>query len=182
MKKDYKLYNMILPPFMLMFMAPLLLAITLAGNFIIDSIVLLAVSLFVFKKIDWKFYGKTIFKVWGLGFAGDIVGVIFLNILGQIGYFYINTNHTDKSFPYSLFNSMNNVLNHSYEVTPYTTGILISGIVVAAVSIFMFNYFISFRRATSVYGFTRTQRALASLAFAVVTAPYTFLLPYEMFY
>ena len=112
----------------------------------------------------------------------NIVGVIFLNILGEIGYFYINTNHTDKSFPYSLFNSMNNVLNHSYEVTPYTTGILISGIVVAAVSIFMFNYFISFRKATSVYGFTRTQRALASLAFAVVTAPYTFLLPYELFY
>ena len=77
MKKDYKLYNMILPPFTLMFMAPLLLAITLAGNFIIDSIVLLAVSLFVFRKIDWKFYGKNIFKVWGLGFAGDIVGVIF---------------------------------------------------------------------------------------------------------
>lgn len=182
MKKDYKLYNMILPPFMLMFLAPPLLAITLAGNFIIDSVVLLAVSLIVFRKIDWKFYGKTIFKVWGLGFAADIIGVIFLNILGGIGYFYVNTNYGDKSFPYSLFDGMNSVVNHSYEVTPYTIAILISGIVIAAVAIFIFDYFISFRKATAVFGFTRKQRVIASLAFAVATAPYTFLLPYELFY
>lgn len=41
MKKDVKLYNMILPPFMLFFFIPTLWIVSALGNFIIDSIVLL---------------------------------------------------------------------------------------------------------------------------------------------
>ena len=38
MKKDVKLYNMILPPFMLFFFVPTLWIVSALGNFIIDSI------------------------------------------------------------------------------------------------------------------------------------------------
>ena len=45
MKKDVKLYNMILPPFMLFFFVPTLWIVSAVGNFIIDSIVLLIISI-----------------------------------------------------------------------------------------------------------------------------------------
>ena len=45
MKKDVKLYNMILPPFMLFFFVPILWIVSALGNFIIDSIVLLIISI-----------------------------------------------------------------------------------------------------------------------------------------
>ena len=50
MKKDVKLYNMILPPFMLFFFVPALWIVSALGNFIIDSIVLLIISIFKSKN------------------------------------------------------------------------------------------------------------------------------------
>ena len=58
MKKDVKLYNMILPPFMLFFFAPTLWIVSALGNFIIDSIVLLIISIFIYKKFT------TILAIW----------------------------------------------------------------------------------------------------------------------
>ena len=58
MKKDVKLYNMILPPFMLFFFVPTLWIVSALGNFIIDSIVLLIISIFIYKKFT------TILAIW----------------------------------------------------------------------------------------------------------------------
>lgn len=58
MKKDVRLYNLIFPTFMLFTFNPLFWGISLAGNFIIDSIVLLIISLAVYKKLSISFYKK----------------------------------------------------------------------------------------------------------------------------
>ena len=178
MKKDYRLYNMILPPYLIMAFSPIFLAISAVGNFIIDSVVLLIISAFVFRKLDSSFYVKNIFKVWGLGFAADFVGVIYLFIGGQLGYDYINSGVPAGTFLFNIFDGMNSVSNHSDVITPYTIGFLISGIIISAICVFVFDFFIAFRKS----GLTKKQRLISSAAYAVFTAPYTFLLPYDLFY
>lgn len=56
---------------------------------------------------------------------------------------------------------------------PYLT---IPGLVISTVMIFVFNYFVTFR------GTDKTSRLKLSLIFAVVTAPYTFLIPSSWLY
>ena len=78
MKKDVKLYNMILPPFMLFFFVPTLWIVSALGNFIIDSIVLLIISIFIYKKFTWQLYKKSIISVFLFGFLSDFLGVLYL--------------------------------------------------------------------------------------------------------
>ena len=74
--KDVKLYNMILPPFILFAIVPIFWLISLVGNFVIDSVVLMIISLVIYKRFSGKLYKKAIIKVWLLGFAADFVGVL----------------------------------------------------------------------------------------------------------
>lgn len=85
-KGEVRLYNMILPPFMLMMFSPLLWLISLAGNFIIDSVMVIIISLIMFRKISGEFYKKSILKVWLLGFASDFIGVIYLFFIDLAAY------------------------------------------------------------------------------------------------
>ncbi len=145
MKKDYKLYNFILPPFVLIGFSPWFLGISLIGNFIIDSAVLSIIMLVVFKKFDKSFYIKKIFLLWGLGFLADIVGLLYLFFLAVCGF------------------------NLSYN----NLSIIISGIIIAGGFIFLLDYFV-FRKSDM----TNKQAVLSALTFAVLTAPYTFMLRY----
>ena len=69
---------MILPPFMLFFFAPTLWIVSALGNFIIDSIVLLIISIFIYKKFTWQLYKKSIIPVFLYGFLSDFLGVLYL--------------------------------------------------------------------------------------------------------
>ena len=148
---DIKLYNMILPPFMIVMLAPPWVIISLVGNFLIDSLLLIVLLAVFVKKSIGKQYIRTIFKVWGLGYASDFIGMLFLLI------------------PFILPSSMVPDLDDKVFITV--------GIMIASVCIFIFDYFVSFRKC----GFTKMQRLVASISFAVITAPYTFLLPEEVF-
>lgn len=152
MKKDFRLYNLILPPFMLIMFTPPWILISLIGNFLIDSLLLIIFFALFFKRVYGKLYIKTIFKVFGLGYASDFIGVLFL----MIPFF----------LPSSLTKNWNDGI------------FMFMGIALASIFIFLFDYFISFRNC----GFTKIQRIVSSIAFAVITAPYTFLLPESLFY
>ena len=84
MKREHKLYNVILPIWMV-FLFPQLWAIIIPGNLIIDCLVLFLTLLAlkhrgkggVMKKLWWKF--------WLLGFAADAVGVAWM-FLGFLLY------------------------------------------------------------------------------------------------
>ena len=54
--------------------------------------------------------------------------------------------------------------------------ITIPGVIIAGVCIFVLNYFISFRKCE------KRQRKILSLSFAIITAPYTFLIPTSLIY
>ncbi len=145
MKKDYKLYNFILPPFILIGFSPWFLGLSLVGNFLIDSAVLSIIMLVVFKKFDKTFYIKKMFWLWLLGFSADIIGLFYIFTVSSVGG------------------------NISYNNLP----MIISGIIIAGGFIFLLDYLV-FRKSDM----TKKQALLSALTFAVLTAPYTFMLRY----
>lgn len=146
-KKDIKLYN-VLFPFWMLLLFPVTWLIVIPGNFLIDSLVLL-VSLSALKIADKKqWYKRYILKIFAFGMLSDIIGAAYmmLMVVLEIGRM------GDE---------------------PYLT---IPGLLIAAVMIFVLNYFVTFRKVE------KSLRVKLALIFAVVTAPYTFLVPSSWLY
>ena len=146
--KKTKLYN-VLFPFWMLLLFPQLWLIVLPGNFIIDSLVLL-VSLCILKIADKKqWYKKHIVKIFAFGMLSDIIGaayMLFMMIVFEVG-------------------RMGDEL--------YLT---IPALIISAVLIFVFNYYVTFKKAE------KELRFKFALIFAIVTAPYTFLVPSSWLY
>ena len=173
MKKRVRLYNLIFPPYMLIALVPWLALIALVGNFLIDSAVMLVISRIVFGSFNRRFYKYNIWKVWGFGFLGDICGAAFLFIGFIIG------NHTvSKSGLW--YRIVDGWLGASYldGHNAYSYVFAAIAIIISAAVIFLLDRFVAFKYAD----LTKKQKTLSALAIAVVTAPYTFLLPYNLFY
>lgn len=148
MKKDIKLYN-VLFPFWMLLLFPQVWLIVLPGNFIIDSLVLL-ISMIVLKIEDRKqYYKSNIFKIFGIGILSDMLGSAFMLIM-MIGF------------------EVGRMGDDLYLTVP--------ALIISAVSIFIFNYFLTFRNDNAKLRFKM------ALIFAIVTAPYTFLVPSSWLY
>lgn len=157
MKRQLRLYNVLFPIWML-FLWPGVWLILLPGNFLIDSLVLLLAMTalgYAGRKAVWK---SAIFKVWGFGFAADLVGAgITLGLMLLL----------DRLVP--QWNTF---------LFPGGQLLVLPGIVIAGVLIYLLNRRFSFRRTA----LTAEQIHRLSLALAVFTAPYTMLIPSEWIY
>lgn len=148
MKKEVRLNNVIFPFWMLM-LFPQIWLIILPGNFIIDSLVLLC-AMFFFKISEKKqWYKKHIFKIYCFGLVSDVIGSAYMLVL-------------------MLAFKVGRMGDELYLTLP--------ALLISAVAIFLFNYFISFK------GEGKRDRFIMSLIFAIVTAPYTFLIPSSWLY
>ena len=102
---------------------------------------------------------KVIFKVWGFGFLSDFIGAFFLFCMS------------------SLVSNLNIPIKYNIDYNPfgniYAFLITILGILISGVLIFIFNKKFSFKKVDM----TERQKYVLSLAMAIVTAPYLFLLP-----
>ena len=142
-KKQIRLYNVLFPVWMLVTM-PVIWYIVIPGNFIIDSLVLI-LALKALKVENRKsFYKKHIFLVFGFGFLSDILASrpMWGGVVLEWGGIYGDS--------------------------PLLT---VPGVVLAGVLIYLFNYFITFRKQE------KPLRKKLSLTLAIATAPYTFLIP-----
>ncbi|NLZ53015.1 MAG: hypothetical protein GX892_07700 [Thermoanaerobacteraceae bacterium] len=167
--KQTKLYNVIFPIWFILFFPPVIL-ITLAGNFIIDSLVIYACYL-IFRLSDTvtafkAFYKESIFKVWIFGFLSDLIGAAILFTTGILGDFL--------GIPYEISSAIN--FDPFSNVT--AVAIIIFAMLVSALFIFLFNYKITFRRQIE----DKHKRLKVALTLAIVTMPWTFLLPTKWFY
>ena len=173
--KQLKLYNLVFPTFILTVLSPLLLMLTLVGNFVFDSLVIIIISLFIFKKVNKYFYRETVFLCWFFGLVADFFGVIYLSVMGLL---FSGDNYQGTENVWRMITSgIHDATSFSHFDSLWGVLFIVSGIIVAAVLIFVFNYFITFKRQK----ISRVQRIAASIAVAVFTAPYTFLLPKEWF-
>lgn len=147
MKKEIKLYNVLFPIWLLM-LFPACWLFIIPGNFIIDSLVLI-ISMYALKINDKKqFYKKNILKIFIFGFLSDIIGSLFLLLM-----FVLEIGQMGDE--------------------PYLT---IPGLLISAGLIFVFNYFITFKKID------KKLRFKLSIIYTIITAPYTFLIPMSWIY
>lgn len=175
MKKETRFYNFVFPLSLFLLYSPLFWVTSAVVNFAIDSIVLVIILMIVFKTVTWKSYSKTILKVWICGYIADIIGALCLTVslaFLRPGYYYGGHDIISQ-----MKNGIYYAMHYSPFRSPWGVAYVFAGILIAAVFIFVLNYFISFKSLEM----TKMQKVLSSLTFAVFTAPYTFLLPSEMF-
>ena len=148
----FKLYNVIFPVWMLL-LFPAVWLVVFPGNFIIDSLVLIA-AMFYLKIEDKKaWYKKHILKIFAFGMISDMIGSLFLLLVLYItGWLGIDVISADGVM--------------------YT----VPALLLAALLIYVFNYYVTFKKAENPV------RRQTSLIFAIVTAPYTFLIPISWMY
>lgn len=162
-----KAYNIFILPVWIIWLLPLVVPISLAGNFIIDSLVIL-IAFRIFKVTEYahlslkSLYAKSILKVWGFGFMADIIGVIpfFLILKNPI---------SDPVVQAVLINPFRNFWGFL---------LILAGIGLASFFIYLFNFHFTFKKIIE----DKALRGKVSLTLAIVTAPWTFLLPTEWFY
>ncbi|WP_250278351.1 hypothetical protein [[Clostridium] colinum] len=163
--KNIILYNLIFP-FWLMLIFPPILIPTAIGNFIVDSIVVLLAMKFLKVEDIFKNYKISIYKVWIFGFISDIIGGIFM-ILG----YSINVSPESKyrDFVYKFtsnvfYNPFDNIFSFTYVVIC---------MIISSIFIYVYNTKITLTETN----LSNKQKKIVSLALAIITCPYLFLLP-----
>lgn len=164
MKKSVKLYNVLLPIWILYFF-PQVWIITLPGNLLIDCAVLL-ITLVVLKHTEKKEVLKKLWwKFWLLGFLADFVGAVFL-----FGCWYLS------ALPDPVGSWIDSIISQAF-LNPFRTlpGFLytMAGVAIAGVCIYFFDK----RAMKSCTLLDGRQRHIVALTMAIVTAPWTFLIP-----
>ena len=171
MKKDTRLYNVIFPIWFLL-LIPQLWIVSLAGNFLIDLLVLY-ISMRILKVENRKEnIKKTILKTWIIGFACDFVGGfgMFLASLIDIDY---NT-PLGKWWYENLTNSvMYNPFDSIYGFLWTTLCVIITSVLI---------YVVNKKWCLKKLDISDEQKNKVALSFAIFTAPYFFYLPTAWFW
>ncbi|WP_050616784.1 hypothetical protein [Bacillus testis] len=167
--KDMKVYNLIFPIWFLLFFPPVIF-FTLLGNYVIDSLVVI-VSFYLFKQAKHqlnvkRFYKKSILKVWLFGFLADIIGAAIIFVFGMSGFLFGLSNELMSAICYDPFSH------------PVAVLIICAAMLVSALLIFFFNYACTFKRLIE----NKKERIKVALTIAIITIPWTFLLPTKWFY
>ena len=156
-KNTIKFYNLIFP-FWIMILIPPMIILAIVGNLIIDSLIVIVVLKIngYYARLQGSTIRMTILKVFGLGFLADIVGMTFLIVLygvfdPTINYFYIWDN------PISIIVHL---------IVVGLTGALIFFLNKLVFKTILIDETVIFRLALSM---------------AIITAPWTFLIPVMLF-
>jgi len=163
--KNTRLYNVIFPVWML-FLFPAVWLIALPGNLLIDCAVVLLTLLAlkhnqkgaVLKKIWWK--------IWLLGFAADFVG-----IASMLPAVYWGTGLSGPSYDWWSAN-IEPILYNCWKA-PLAFLWTAAAIALAGVCIYFFDKW----ALRSCEHLTARERHIVALTLAIVTAPWTFLIP-----
>lgn len=156
MKKQIRLYNIIMPLWLLLAMPTMWLP-TLAGNFIIDSAVLMI--LLKIKKTDGKkqLWKSCILKVWAFGMLSDIIGGAVLVgidlLLDALGA------HKASAA----------IMNNPW-VNPIAAVCVILCMALSSVFIYLFDSRVSFKKTFE----DEKERKRFALYFAIITTPWLF--------
>lgn len=165
MKKQTRLYNMLLPIWLL-WLVPAVWLVIIPGNLAIDCAVLL-LAMAALKMDGKKAALKQVWwKLWLLGFAADAAGVAWM-ILGMVpGWFWWDT-------PFGTFwkCAVGNALLNPFS-SPAAFLWTLVGVAIAGALIFLLD-----RRVLCRCPQTADRADRLALVLAVVTAPWLFFIP-----
>lgn len=180
MKKNTKLYNMIMPIWM-MFIFPFVWVVILPLNYIIDSLVFL-ITMKVLKLEHKKaMYKLSILKIWIFGFISDFIGatILFVPIIVN-DVFNLDAGHK-SGLIYSIVDKLMQVTVNPFD-NIYAFILVTIAVLIAAVFIYVFNYKFSLKKAFENGYIDDVKRRKIALSMAIFTAPYLFYLPTMFMY
>ncbi len=165
-KKQYKLYNLVFPIWLLVWIPTWLWAFIIPFNYLIDRLVFTICSKKQNPELTQKFFRKHTWKLFLLGFAADFVGAIFLILpeIISILIYGIESDVQPKFVTAVEFNAFSNIFALLYTIV---------AIALAGFLIFIFDRAVIFKTKE----FTKEQAKKIAFFMAVFTAPYFYLLP-----
>lgn len=160
MKKDksIKLYNLFFPIFFYYLMPPTMLFI-LVSNFIFDSIVLLGIAYFLRCDSIKDLYKKTIVKTWLFGFFADSIAAFVVMAVLDCAR--------------TIFKEIINSIGRNPFENVYALIFVLIMIFFTGIWIYLFNSSFVFKKIDM----EEKQKKIMCLSLAVLTAPWTFLIP-----
>lgn len=163
--KNVKLYNIIFPIWFF-YLIPYAWILIIPMNFLIDSLVTICSCKYLKIANYFEIWKKTIFKTVVFGFLSDLIGVLFLFLICVTDIFKIFSGEIISALNFNPFRSL-------------------IAFLIIFVAIFISGFFIYFLNKN--YNFSKLdieerQKKKMALYMAIFTAPYTFLIPIELFY
>ena len=152
--KQIRLYNILLPIWILYFFPPIIF-LTMIGNFIIDYLVL------HFALPDDQKAKHYILPTFIFGYISDFIGAVFLSVI---------------AFGFSSGDFINDFM-YDPLASPKTLFLLILGIAMSGFCIYILNYWWLLKKNLPKKSAKKT-----ALVLAIFTAPYTFLIPGKLFF
>ncbi len=163
MKQEVRLYNMILPVWIL-WLFPQLLVFVAPANLLVDCLVL-ALTLAALKHQGKRAVVKELWcKFWLRGFGADFLGVLFL----LAGAF---TADALSDIPWTA--GMHEAIMYNPFLHPLAFLWVLLGVALAGVCI----YFFDLRAMKDCDLLTQREKHVVALTMAIVTAPWLFFLP-----
>lgn len=161
MKKEIRLYNVLLPIWILIFWPSWLWLILIPGNLAVDCLVTFLALCALKHGSKRAVLGKTWWRFWLLGFLADAVGAAWM----MLGWFLIGLPALDGLVTYVEL------------LRPWTDPVAflwtLAGVAVAGVCIYFFDK----RAMKTVDALDKRQKHAVALTMAIVTAPWLFFLP-----
>ena len=144
--------------------------IALLIKFILNYMVLKIIFSNICKNADEVFYKRSFLKVYRFGIFADLIGFFSLLLYKTVTNIFFDANPDFLQELIILF--LMSIIHTGGEFDIIFT---VCEILVSAIFIFVFDYFMFFKKID----FTKKQRVLSALAFAIFTAPYYFFIPME---
>ena len=163
MKKEVRLYNLILPVW-LIWLFPQLLIFVAPANLLVDVLVL-TLTLVALKHQEKRAVVKALWgKFWIRGFLADFIGVLLLLPGGFLSSFLPNVSWTPEVASAIMYNPFLHPLAFLW---------VLAGVALAGVCIYFFDQ----RAMRECALLTPREKHVIALTMAIATAPWLFFLP-----
>ena len=166
-KREVRLYNMIIPVWLL-WIFPQVWLIILPGNLLIDTAVLLCALMVLGRRDRGRLMKRLWWRVWWRGFAADAAGVAWL--LLALVLWDMNIGRRRTFWQNWLGGVMGDPFSHPVSFLWTLMAVAIAGVCI---------YYLD-KKPLRDTGLTEREAHRAALALAVVTAPWTFFIPTPM--
>ena len=166
-KREIRLYNMILPLWLL-WIFPQVWLLLLPGNLLIDTEVLLCALLALRRPDKGRLMKRLWWRIWWRGFAADAAGVAWL--LLTLILWDMNVGRRRAFWQKWLEGVMGDHFSHPVAFLWTLAAVAIAGVCI---------YYLD-KKPMRAAGLTDREAHRAALALAIVTAPWAFLIPTPM--
>ncbi len=170
MKRETRLYNILLPIWLLIFLPSWLWLILIPGNLVVDCLVTF-LTLCALKHGDKKaVLGRTWWRFWLLGFLADAIGALWM-LLGMMWPAVLGLSESPVgAYWEDAMLSAHMLRPWSHPLTFFWT---LAGVGIAGVCIYFFDK----RAMRRVDALDKRQKHVVALTMAIVTAPWLFFIP-----